>query len=96
MSQARELLKKIATDPELAQRLENAADVSAKQQILTEIGFGDLTQADVEAAVQEVTSQGSADGELSEEDLEAVAGGRTVEWVTAVSVVAGAAAAAAT
>ena len=96
MSKARELLKEIATNPDFAKSLEAAADVSAKQQILAEMGYGDVTQDEVEAAVKEIEAQAPVSGELSEEDLEAVAGGRTVEWVIAVSTVAGAAAVAAT
>jgi predicted ribosomally synthesized peptide with nif11-like leader len=86
---ARQLLDRMSTDEEFRNSVTSAPTVEAKKEILTEAGFGDVTPIDVEAA-------GANFGhELSDAELEAVAGGRTVDWVMAGALVVTAAATAA-
>jgi predicted ribosomally synthesized peptide with nif11-like leader len=74
VSRAQELLKAVGDDIVFRQALENAADKAAKRQILEEHGFGDVTPEDVAAAAQ------ASGTELSDAELEAVAGGQTSQW----------------
>ncbi|HWK89564.1 MAG TPA: Nif11-like leader peptide family RiPP precursor [Longimicrobium sp.] len=71
---ARKLLDRMASDDAFRTQVTNAPDVDAKKAIISAAGFGDVTPVDVAAA-------GANYGhELSDAELEAVAGGRTVEW----------------
>lgn len=71
---ARQLIDRISTDEEFRSRVTNASTMEAKKAVITEAGFGDVTPLEVEAA-------GANFGqELSDAELEAVAGGRAVEW----------------
>jgi predicted ribosomally synthesized peptide with nif11-like leader len=89
LNKAQELIKKMATDAAFRSSIESAGSPEAKKAILTAAGFGDVTKADVEAAGK------AAGAELTDAELEAVAGGRVVEWVGATAAVVGAGAAAA-
>jgi predicted ribosomally synthesized peptide with nif11-like leader len=84
---AQELIKKMATDVVFRQRVENAPTKEEKRQILDDAGFAGITSEEIKAAAQ------SGEFELSDAELEAVAGGKTASWVEAISVVVGAAAA---
>jgi predicted ribosomally synthesized peptide with nif11-like leader len=84
---AQELIKKMATDVVFRQRVENAATKEEKRRILDEAGFAGITSEQIKAAAQ------SGEFELSDAELEAVAGGKTASWVAAISTVVGAAAA---
>ena len=86
---ARKLLERMSTDEIFRTRVTDAEGIEAKKAILEEYGFGDVTPEEVEAA-------GAGFGEeLSDAELEAVAGGRTVDWVIATALVVTAAATAA-
>ncbi len=89
IERAKELLKKAADDPDFRQQLTSARDYEEKRQVIQSAGFTDVTKEDMAAAAPSLQT------ELSEEDLEAVAGGTLVEWVIAVSTVSIAAATAA-
>jgi len=86
---ARQLLDRMASDEDFRTRVEGAPTLDAKKAIITEAGFGDVRPEDVAAAGVNFGH------ELSDAELEAVAGGRTVEWVAATAAVVGAAAGAA-
>jgi predicted ribosomally synthesized peptide with nif11-like leader len=89
VTKAQELIKRLGEDVAFRQSVENAATPQEKKQILENAGFGGISQNDIQAAAA------TAGAELSDLELEAVAGGRTASWVEAVSTVVGAAAAAA-
>jgi predicted ribosomally synthesized peptide with nif11-like leader len=69
-----ELIKLIASDAALRERLE-AADAAQRSEIIKSLGYGDLTQADVTAGSAIFANE--ATGELNDFELEAVAGGGT-------------------
>jgi predicted ribosomally synthesized peptide with nif11-like leader len=75
---AAELIAKISDDVVFRQRLENAGTPEARRQIFDEAGYADVTKEDLTQALQE----GSPDGELSDAELEAVAGGATTQWLS--------------
>ena len=72
---AKNFLKKFAKDDDFRAQLEKAADLEARQVITKAAGF-DFTKAELHECV-------GASSELSDDDLENVAGGKTVEWVSA-------------
>jgi predicted ribosomally synthesized peptide with nif11-like leader len=72
---AQELIEKASADPKFRQALAGAASPEAKSKVIAEYGFGDVTKADLEAA----SHNGSV--ELSDAELETVAGGSTAGWV---------------
>lgn len=87
-----ELIRTIAADPALRDRLANASDAD-RAGILTEMGFGDVTPADVAANAGQFL-QTSVE-EIDEAELETVAGGGdTVTTVTTTTTVTAAASAA--
>jgi predicted ribosomally synthesized peptide with nif11-like leader len=93
---ARQLLERVVSDPEFRERLETAPNNEARRQIVEEAGI-DVEPSDVSALR---TMTGAT--ELSDEDLEKVAGGGSATNVsvgasigTAISVGVGAALAAA-
>ena len=67
-----ELIKLIASDATLRERLE-AADAARRSEIIKSLGYGDLTHSDVTAGAAIFASE--ATGELNDFELEAVAGG---------------------
>lgn len=89
---AKALIDRMTNDEAFRKRVLKAGDQNAQKAVLEDAGFGDVSPEDIQAAMP-------SDVELSDEELEAVAGGRTVEWVGAgagvvgASVAAGAAAA---
>ena len=92
---AKAFIEKLNSDADLRAKIEGAADDNAKRAAAKEAGF-DFTRDDMKAAAGSHSSKG---GELSEEQLSAVAGGDTAGWalsgVAAGASVVGAAAAAA-
>ena len=67
---AQKLVAKLYSDESFRNELKNAADDAARKAIATKHGF-DCTRAEVEAHLP----GGGGAGEISEADLEAVAGG---------------------
>lgn len=76
-----EFLRKLASDSNFRHSLEEAGDTDRKRQILDQNGFSGLSRSAIEAKL----SQGGS--ELSDADLELVAGGTSASWV-AVSIAA--------
>jgi predicted ribosomally synthesized peptide with nif11-like leader len=74
VQQAKDFLKKMASDPELLKSLEAAPNDEARQEIAKKLGFA-FTKDDIRAVANEYK------GELSDQDLEAVAGGASAAWV---------------
>ena len=72
---AKNFLKKFAKDDDFRAQLEKAADLEARQVIAKAAGF-DFTKAELHECV-------SANSELSDDDLENVAGGSACGWVGA-------------
>jgi len=86
---AKEFLKKLQEDAELKKAIEEAKEDTAKvKKIVEDAGFS-FTKQELEEAMGVTGSQ-----ELSEEDLEKVAGGSTIGWLTAAAGIGGAVAAA--
>lgn len=86
---AKEFLKKLQEDAGLKKAIEEAKEDTAKvKKIVEDAGFS-FTKQELEEAMGVTGSQ-----ELTEEDLEKVAGGSTFEWVQAAAGIGGAVAAA--
>lgn len=83
---AQELIHKMTRDAGFRSEVENAPTPAAKKAVLESYGFGGVTPKDIQAAAPE-----AAGAELSDAELEAVAGGRLVEWVGATAATVGAA-----
>ena len=81
VERAQELLRKFSEDKEFRVKIRDAGSQEGMKQVLTEAGFGDVSPQHVQAAA------GTQGGELSDAELEAVAGGSTVEWAGAVTVI---------
>lgn len=84
LEHAKGMLEKLKKDKDLIEKVK-AADDEGKKQIAKDMGF--------EFTLEEMTEAIKLDSELSDEDLEAVAGGSSAAWV---AVGAGGVAAAAT
>ncbi len=80
---AMELLKAIADDVSFRQELENAATPEARRGIIDAAGYADVKKEDIQAALAE---QGVS-AELSDAELEAVAGGATTTWLSFITAV---------
>jgi predicted ribosomally synthesized peptide with nif11-like leader len=80
---AKALIERMSTDVDFRAKVAAAPTPEAKRAILDEAGYGGVDEADVRGAAPELK-------ELSDAELEAVAGGRTVEWVSATATVTGA------
>ena len=89
VDRAKELLRKVADDENFRHQLTSAKNYEDKRRVIQQAGFGDVTKEDMANAAPTLK------GELSDAELEAVAGGRVVDWVIAVSTVTIAAATAA-
>lgn len=87
-SVAEAVLKRLNEDEELRAAVVAAQTSEEKRSLLEAKGFYDFTEEEVLAAAPTLGL------ELSDAELEAVAGGRVVEWVAATAAVVGAAAAA--
>jgi predicted ribosomally synthesized peptide with nif11-like leader len=73
MADVSQFISKVSADADFRASLQNAS-AEERHEILSQAGFGDLTREQVESY-----SSGSA--ELSDSELEAVAGGQTSTWV---------------
>ncbi len=87
---AKAFIAKLESDADLRSKVEGAADDSAKRAVAKAAGF-DFTREEMKTAV----GSHSTKGELSEDQLTAVAGGSTPDWINAGATAVGAAAAAA-
>jgi predicted ribosomally synthesized peptide with nif11-like leader len=76
MSQVHEFLNRVSTDSDFRHSLESAESSDAKRRILDQNGFQGLSRADIESQL----SKGGS--ELSDQELEVVAGGSTASWVS--------------
>jgi len=88
MPDAQALIKRMTEDEGFRKKVLKAGDPQAQKAVLAAEGFGNVSPSDVQAAMPK-------NAELSDAELEAVAGGRAVEWVGATAAVVGAGAAAA-
>ena len=86
---AKAFVEKMASDDAFRAKLEQAASDEDRKQMVKDAGF-EFTKDELKAVVAE-----SGKGELSEKDLEAVAGGSSATWVAVAVAVVGAAAASA-
>ncbi len=86
---AKDFIAKVKEDKSLADSLESAADDDARRKIAAGTGC-DFTKDDMKAALSEGGSK-----QLSDDDLDTVAGGSSGTWVGVGAGVGGAAAAAA-
>jgi predicted ribosomally synthesized peptide with nif11-like leader len=80
---AQELLKTISEDVVLRQKLENASTPEERRTIINAAGYSDVTKEDLKAAAAEV----GFNTELSDAELEAVAGGSTTGWLSFITAV---------
>jgi len=71
---ARKLVDRLANDPAFRERLKSTPQAQ-RQALLESHGFGDVTAEEVNAAVASVSS-----AELTDDDLENVAGGTLEGW----------------
>jgi predicted ribosomally synthesized peptide with nif11-like leader len=92
---AKEFIATVSRDPVLKQSLENATTREERRAIMNSVGFADVTKEDLLEAIKDssgATPVSSAEieavGELSDAELEAVAGGETTLWISAVTVLA--------
>jgi predicted ribosomally synthesized peptide with nif11-like leader len=76
VDKAKQLINRVSSDAAFARSLQSAKDKAEKQRILTAAGFGDVSKADIDAV-----THGTDGVELSDAELEAVAGGRTSTWI---------------
>lgn len=74
-STAKDLVKRMASDRAFKTAVEVAGTKEARLAFLAKNGFGDVTAADIKALAKQ---QGT---ELTDAQLEAVAGGKMVEWI---------------
>ena len=75
---AQELIRTISTDVKLRQSLENAESPEQRRTVINKAGFADVKSEEIKAALKE----DAGDGELSDAELESVAGGRTSIWIS--------------
>ncbi|GJG89799.1 hypothetical protein tb265_49800 [Gemmatimonadetes bacterium T265] len=80
---ANELFQKITDDVAFRQSLENAASPEERRAIIDAAGYSDVSKEDAQAAVAEHTGS----SELSDAELEAVAGGQTTTWLSFITAV---------
>ena len=92
---AHEFIQAVANNPEFKSPLEQAKTREERRAIIDAAGFADVSKEEIlEAskapnALQQLTdSEVQAIGELSDEELEAVAGGETTLWISAIVVAA--------
>ena len=85
-AQAQELIQRLYKDDDFRHKLTGAPTPAAKKRIIADAGYGNVTEADLKAVPANrygdasATAQGS---ELSDAELESVAGGETATWFAA-------------
>jgi len=72
---AKNFLKKLTSDEEFKKSIENAASDEDRQKVVKDAGF-EFTKAEIKEVV-------GSNSELSDADLEKVAGGSALEWAAA-------------
>ncbi len=87
---AKSFLKKVSKDKDFATKLSGAGSDDARKKVAQDAGFS-FSKAELDQIAPGSSAKGA---ELSDKDLEAVAGGSTVGWVGTTASVVGAAAAA--
>jgi predicted ribosomally synthesized peptide with nif11-like leader len=75
---AKELIKVLSSDVVLRQKLENAHTPEERRTVINAAGFSDVSKEDLQSAVSEM----GVSAELSDAELEAVAGGNTTGWAS--------------
>jgi predicted ribosomally synthesized peptide with nif11-like leader len=80
VERAKELSKKIAGDEQLRSRLAGAKTPDDRKKVIEDAGYSDVSKEDVEAMRSQSGAKGAGD-ELSDDQLDAVAGGSTTDWV---------------
>jgi len=73
---AKEFLQAVGNDVVLRQKIEGATSPEERRSIINAAGYADVSREDLQAAVQEL----APNAELSDAELEAVAGGATTGW----------------
>ncbi len=74
---AKALVEKLKADPEFGKQLEQEENIDKRVEIMKDAGF-DFSKEEFRQAVMEMSSDS---GELSDDDLAAVAGGKSGTWV---------------
>jgi predicted ribosomally synthesized peptide with nif11-like leader len=77
------LLQQLNSDTVLRQQLENAGGPEERRRVVDAAGYSDVTREDLQEALQEQAGT----TELSDAELEAVAGGRTTSWLSFITAV---------
>jgi predicted ribosomally synthesized peptide with nif11-like leader len=85
-TRAKEFPKTVSTDATFRQSLENATTPEARRHLIDAAGFPDVSKEDIATTLKE---HAEVAGDLSDAELEAVAGGATTVWI-AISVAASA------
>ncbi len=85
---AKAFMTRLSEDAEFRTKVTSAPTPEAKRAVIEAAGLGGFDENDIQAVAPDFGT------ELSDAELEAVAGGRVVEWVGATAAVVGAAAAA--
>ncbi len=78
---AKKFVEKMATDPTFLAKVQEAPDAAAKQKVVAEAGYN-FDMADLAGVLPQ-----SAGGELSDADLENVAGGASSAGIAAASAI---------
>ena len=91
---AKAILEKIKNDSEFGAQLEAESDETKRIQFMKDAGF-DFTKEEFKQAAKEMAAAAGISDELSDDELEAVAGGSSAVWVGTGAAVVGAAAGAA-
>lgn len=96
-ARAKQFLATVDSTPSLKQQLESAKTKEDRRKIINAAGFSDVTKDDLLEAIKESHlaknvsgAEIDAVGELSDAELEAVAGGETTLWLSAITVLAAA------
>lgn len=75
---AKEFILRVGTDEEFRERIANASSPEEGKRIAQEAGY-DFTDEDYQTATSQIIESESPEGELSDEQLESVAGG-VLNW----------------
>jgi predicted ribosomally synthesized peptide with nif11-like leader len=96
-TRAAQFLETVTHNPDLRHQLEQAKTQDDRRKVMNAAGFSDVTKDELLSTIQAnstVKNVSSAEvnavGELSDAELEAVAGGETTLWLSAVTVLAAA------